>query len=214
MKNIVIGTGAGRDGTKSLAALLSMQIDWYVTHEAEALKIEWNDTIKPAKAAKKIVNELNSRKTLLTGDVAFYHTRYAAELIKQFNVRVICMHRKVDDVVESYLKWWYIGDDLWNEDGVGNEYWRAFYPKYKCEKRDDGIRQWAIEQYARHTRLKAEFPDNVLIMQTEHLNNEAEITKLLSFIGIPKEKQRPFPGIKLNVSDNSSYEDYLQTIES
>src|SRR5262245_55888342 len=100
-RRIILGMGSGRCGTRSLAAVLSRQPGTKVTHEAKPL-LPWRNP-RSSVIAQRFERMQRAVHDGVVGDVASFYLPYAEMAIAiEPDVRIVCLKRPQDDVVESF----------------------------------------------------------------------------------------------------------------
>jgi hypothetical protein len=205
-RQIVLGMGTGRCGTRSLAALLNRQPTAHVSHEAKPL-LSWRNS-RPSVLAQRFQRMIRLRDEPVVGDVASFYLPYVEEIIGIAPaVRIACLQRPREEVVESFCHWLDAVHPLptnhwakkpaqgWHHEPV---YTRIF-PQYDIRDREEGIRRYWDEYYQRAGALASRFPQNVRIFDwQEGLNTEQGQREILSFCGFPPEQQVLALGIHEN----------------
>lgn len=194
----VLGIGTGRCGTKSLAQLLNAQPDAAVTHEDWPL-LPWSAERGEETILTRLSRYRRTRPAKLVGDVASFYLPYLEAALRRMpQLKVVCLQRPRADVVRSFCEWldrtsplptnhWAVdpGPD-WFHDFV---YTRMF-PKYDTKDREEGIGRYWDEYQQRVEDLAARYPDRVRVFDTEAaLNTPAGMSELLTFVGVPQERQ-------------------------
>ena len=89
MKNILIGMGTGRCGSKSLARLMGKQNGWHSTHESKPV-LPW---LVNKELFKQKIEDLSARKSDNIFDIGMYYIQYVEEFINTgLNIRFICKY--------------------------------------------------------------------------------------------------------------------------
>ena len=209
-QTLVIGIGSGRCGTHSLARLLNEQHDASVTHEMRPL-LPWA-VLDGGDAIKARVRRIRGRQAALVGDVASFYLPYLEQLMAlEPDVRIVCLKRPCDEVVESFCQWldrtnilpinhWAAKPNVgWYHDPV----WSTIFPKYESTDREEGIRRYYHEYYETAGRFATRYPRNVRVFEMHEALNAAEQQReLLAFVGIPDTLQRPRLSLWTNLSAN------------
>lgn len=188
---IILGTGSGRCGTQSLAALLSAQPETVSTHEGVTLPWGYSP-LERDRALWAVMNYHARRKA----DVGLYWISHIEGALKYLSgsARVICLKRDRSETVDSYLRRAQkCGYNHWTTDRIERGWrvlprWDAAYPKFDAPI-EEALGLWWDECYAIADRLQEAFPDQFRIFQTEDLNSESGITDMLSFAGYSTEEQ-------------------------
>lgn len=192
----LLGLGSGRCGTLSLARLLNQQPNAHVTHEARPL-LPWNAKNRDTLVAERIAR-FNTAQARLVGDVASFYLPYVERFISLVpDLRVVCLWRDREEVVESFARW---SDqahsapaDHWSvrpQPGLFHDpVWSTIFPKYDVASREEGIRRYWDEYYENAEELVRKFPGNVRIFDMEaSLNTEPGQREVLRFVGLRNEE--------------------------
>ena len=196
-RQIVLGMGAGQCGTLLLAQMLDKQHDARVSHEQPPL-LPWNRRSGVPGIRERLQRLLATQQARLVGDVASFYLPYAEEAIAfDPHIRLVCLRRPRDEVVDSFCRfldqttpfpvnhWAQQPAPGWYHDPL----WTRVFPQYDTADREEGLRRYWDEYYARADELARRFPDNVRVWDTETLTTEAGVREVLSFVGIPAERQ-------------------------
>ena len=143
--------------------------------------------------------------------MASFHLPYLeAALQSEPAVRAVCFRRPREDVVSSVIEW--LESRIfplpskslgrvsptfpgWHHDPIRTR----TYPQFSTQIREEGIRRYWDEYYARAEALQKRYPDKLRIFDTyETLNTAAGVQDLLEFAGIPPEQQVASVGIHID----------------
>lgn len=221
MKKYIFGLGTGRCGTLSLARLLSLQDESFVTHEGLLVTekvcfgekflplLGWNFSEPEIRAHVGSVTQFQGDVIV---DVAFYYLNYVEYLIKHLEwIRFICLKRDRAATIRSFLQWnrFNIFDSREERAKMQLTVWHRCFPKYDLlTKKESLVRYW--EDYYRQSEcLAARYPQNFRIFDTAVLNSNHGVREILTFLDIPSERQRLFKGIRLHTSANVAQERLL-----
>jgi len=153
------------------------------------------------------------RDEAVIGDVAsFYlpHVEQANELAPE--VRVVCLKRPREEVVESFCRWLDkvhpLPTNHWAKRPAAGWYHEPIYtrmfPQYDTQDRAEGIRRYWSEYYERAESLVTRFPQNVCIFDSQQsLGTEDGQRKLLSFCGFARDEQILSLDIHLNQGESA-----------
>ncbi len=198
-KQLVVGLGTGRCGTVSLSKTLALQKDSRFTHESKPL-LPW---IFSKKDILKKLEQVMSYDNHLVGDIAFYYLPYVEFILKKYpDTKFICLQRSKEETVKSYMKkterknhWMDHDGTKWKKD----ELWDPCFPKYETDSKEQAISMYWDTYYSLIGQLLEKYPANIKKYSLEcTLNSKEGLSDLLSFVGIPKEKQILRSGIKEN----------------
>lgn len=196
--SLIFGLGTGRCGTHSLAHLLNSQPNTVVTHELGGRPVlPWILNEGSIKLAHETINYLNSNG--VNGDVAFYWLPYVHTMLEHSpNIKFVVLKRDRQAVIDSFMKWTPTRNHWKNHMGlewIENE-WDQCFPTYSNDlTKEEAIGKYWDEYYETVDRLLRIYPDNMIIFQTEDLNNQEKVTKLLEWCGI--EDIKPITNIRL-----------------
>lgn len=191
---ITIGLGTGRCGTVTLTVFLNMQRSSHVTHERRWRRVRWSGSVREVKRQFDAYEKKLRRGDLsLVGDSAMYYLPYAHFIIERHpNARLICLKRDREATIESFLKK-IPGRHPWiNHDGTDGYHLGNFdrcLPALGIPDPRKAIGRYWDDYYFVAEELQREHPDHFRIYSTETLNEEAGRAEILSFIGVPKERQ-------------------------
>lgn len=208
-RTFVLGIGSGRCGTFSLAGVLSQQPETSVSHEERPL-LPWAKPEGVPGIRERMERIRNTRKERVVGDVASFYLPYVEEAIQlDSDIRVVCLKRPRHEVVASFCKWVDAVHPLptnhWTQDPPPGWYhdadWTRIFPQYETEDREEGIGRYWDEYYEKVDDLMRRYPEHIRQFDTdEALNTEEGVRSLLTFIGIPEERQILVVGTRKNKS--------------
>jgi len=138
-------------------------------------------------------------KKRLLGDVASFYLPYIEEAIAlEPDIRIVCLRRPREEVIAAFCQWTDQTMPLpvnhwakqpapgWHHDPNRTR----IYPQYDAQNREEGIGRYWDEYYQVVRELIARYPENIRLFDTyEALNTEGGQRALLSFVGIPPERQ-------------------------
>jgi hypothetical protein len=155
-------------------------------------------------AARRVVRERFARfrrygKAQLLGDAASFYLPYLEDAIAlEPDIRIVCLKRPREEVAASFCEWldqamplptnhWALKPAPgWHHDPNRT---RTF-PQYDIQNREEGIRRYWDEYYQKVGELIGHYPEQIRVFDThEALNTEGGLRDLLSFAGIPPERQ-------------------------
>lgn len=214
-QRLILGMGSGRCGTFSLMQVLNRQPETRVTHEEPPL-LPWRGEPQRSALRARLARMRRTRGEALVGDVGSFYLQYAEEAIAlEPEVRIVCLKRPREEVVESFCEWLDRTNALrinhwaaqpapgWTHDPL----WTRIFPQYDLTDRRAGIRRYWDEYYRTADDLARRYPEHVRLFDTEAaLNSEAGLRDLLAFVGIPAERQVLAVGIHQNRSQSQSPE--------
>ena len=196
---LVLGIGSGRCGTQSLARLLDQQPAASVTHEITPV-LSWKDPQAKGRIAERLTAlRFNGRNHEISGDIAHYYLNYVnAALELDPKLRVICLKRPREEVIESYYRWvterFGPGVNHWKRPGSkwkSSAIWSKCFPKYATDDMREAIGLYWDEYYQSVDALLINHPDRLRMfdMRTS-LNTEQGQRELLSFLGVSVNDQK------------------------
>jgi len=195
---LIIGCGAGRTGTTSLAHLIDAQAGARVTHERFSFDLHWG---KPDKWLAKI--EAQKAGHRYYGDVALQWGS-CLPLLCDRGARIVIMKRDLESWLESW-KHKAGKRNNWqppNEGGTpGRSRWYYGFPKFSgCKSRKQALRRY-YEHYYEEIAPAAlgAYPDQVKLFYVDALNSDAGQQGILDHVGIPRHQQIIRPGIRKNL---------------
>jgi len=155
----------------------------------------------------------------LIGDIAYYYLQYAEAIADRFeDVRFICLRRDREKVIESWMRktafrrWpskkiadrvaslitrepYHLGVDHWREhDGTTwahDPVWDKCFPKFEAATKRDAIAMYYDYYYDEAERIAPRIGERFRIIDTPNLSDPAMQPEILSWCGIPPERQRP-----------------------
>ncbi len=201
---LIIGTGTGRSGTTSFSKLLSFQDSTFISHEMNK---------NPYKLPSRTVDEfkviqyniqylLNNKDTDVIGDIASPYLYYTDEIIKHYpNVKMVYLHRPVEDLVPSFMKFTRFSNNFQSHDG--SVYRRlGWYPianRFNSDiTKEEALKRHCEESHELADKFQNKYPDNFRIFQTYDLNDPDKTTQLLKWLGFEDPK---FKALKLNATN-------------
>ncbi len=152
----------------------------------------------------------------LIGDIAYYYLNYVEDMLAAVPECVfVCIRRDKQQTVASWLKkssiqrwpslwvadrlkalltrtpfyteynYWQEHDgSTWKKDPV----WDSCFPKFEAASKEEAIGLYWDYYYLEAERLQREHPDSFRIFPVEDLGNPGGQRRILSFIGIPKDR--------------------------
>ncbi len=195
---VVLGIGSGRNGSTSLAALLARVEGSCCTHENPPL-VSW--TPEPEELQFHIRRfERLVEYFPLVGDVSHWWLNAIDRVFAHFpDATAIGASRAIESCAVSFMKikgfgpgscnhWAPYGNGIWTA-----ERWDATYPSYDVPQdawRDpDNAKFELIVRYVQEyneamTAMAVRFPQRVLLVQTEQLNDDAVQNAIFDFVGL------------------------------
>lgn len=201
-KNIIIGLGTGRCGTKSLEKLLNLQKNSFVSHE-----LHEKFPMPPWNFDEDLISfkmlEILTRKEENIGDIGMYYLPYIEWLNSNFkNINFIALKRDKDSVIKSFVKkisrplpngrnHFKIHDGkFWKLDNL----WDPQFPKFQKETLEECISEY-YDYYYQQINLLNNI--NIKVFNTLSLNNEKDVNDILDHVKIKNKK------IILNIKENT-----------
>jgi hypothetical protein len=196
-RQIILGMGVGQCGTGILAEILNQQVGANVTHQ-EPPFLSWIPDRRTGGMDERLKRILANRREPIVGDVASFYLPYVEDIFRlEPNVRIICLKRPREEVVEEFCRsldsmfpfpvnhWMREPAPGWYHDPILTR----IYPQYDTQDREEGIRRYWDEYYTRVDDLVGRYPDNMRLWDTEILTTPKGVSEVLSFGGIPAEQQ-------------------------
>ncbi len=200
-KRLLIGLGTGRCGTVSLAALLNLQNDSAVMHEAGNEDFEYNHKWLGYDDAKMCVRGSSKRRNLVRylnafpgdgkfiGDVGYYYLPYVPIIAEVCSsVKFVCLWRNKREAVESLVHqaertnrnpWQNHSGARWFKAGT-----YPCWPKFdSAATRGDACAAYYDFYYEESRKYEKMFPDKFQIFQMDALNNAHGVGRILDFCG-------------------------------
>ncbi len=181
MTRLILGLGTGRCGTETLARILSTQSDVEASHEYFG-PVPWDGDGQQWMVALRERQDHSPRSVL--AEVAFYWLPYTHEILNSDpQAMAIVLKRPREEVIASYLKKVGLKRNHWSFEGRSQEdVWNDSYPDYPGSKEEAIGRYWD-DYYERVDGLIDVFPQRVILMKTEDLNDPTVVTKVMEFVG-------------------------------
>ncbi len=197
-RSIILGTAPGLCGDEILAQILSRQPDWAISFQDRPL-LPWVKNAAGPGIRQRIERWRATRKARLIGDVASFYLPYLEEAIEcEPGIRIVCLKRPVEEIVRAFCNWLDgahpVPTDHWLKRPAAGFYhdpfWTRIFPQYDVASREEGIARYCEEYYRVAGELAGKWPENVRIFDWRSvLEREAGQREMLSFVGIPVEKQ-------------------------
>ena len=194
---VVFGIGSGRNGSTSLAELLSTIDGACCTHENPPL-MGWKPEPEELHFHMQRLRRMADHFPFVV-DVAHWWLNAIGELIAHFpDAKVIGVRRDVESCTHSFMKikgtgfgscnhWAPYGNGIWSA-----ARWDSTYPTFSVpeDARDDpdGAKFQLIKRYVREYNdalrsLAARSPGSVMVVRTEELNDPTVQRSLFDFVG-------------------------------
>jgi hypothetical protein len=201
-KRLIIGCGAGRTGTSTLAALLNMQTGSYVTHERYGYRLKWNDGMPFAQ--KLIKGFTGFEGDGLYGDVALQWGS-AAQLFLDEGAKVVVTKRDMSSWLASWQRKAGRRDNWRPRDEGGTPEkspWFDAFPQFSaCQSREEALTAYYRYYYDDVVgALANRWPEQITVYDIEAFNSEAGQRELLTFCGVEPGRQVLEVGIRKNAS--------------
>ena len=201
-KRLIVGCGAGRTGTSTLAALLNMQTRSYVTHERYSHRLKWNDGLPLAQKLMKGFASFDGDG--LYGDVAIQWGSAAPFFLDQ-GARMVVTKRDLGSWLASWQRKSGRRDNWRPKDEGGTPEkspWFDAFPKFPgCQSKEEALTAFYSHYYDDVVgALMDKWPQQVIVCDIEVFNSEAGQRGLLSFCGVEPEQQAVEVGIRKNAS--------------
>jgi hypothetical protein len=191
-KKVILGIGTGRCGTVSLSDLLNKQESSFFSHELK-IKIkkptDYNTPLSwecDEQAFDNAWNSILHYNGKYVGDVSMFWLPYLERLFNiADNLKVICLQREKQGVVNSYLKKTEGRNHWMDHDGSYWDFcsWDKSYPNFKVETKEEALNRYWDYYYQLVDELIRKYPDRIRIFQMTDLNDEKKVRSLLEFAG-------------------------------
>jgi len=198
-KNLIIGIGTGRCGTKSIAHILSVCSGVNVTHERSSFRFNFISN-HYREEAEKIVNGLlfENDNFFLNGDVAHYHLRRIPDIVSIFpNVKIIHIFRDKSETTDSWLRKCGGLSNCREEDYQlivnrrGNSYANVWYNTFPTFSGTVNSKEaWDIywDFYEKDVLLLKRKGINIYSLNVNDLNNDNKLFDLFTYLEIPEDR--------------------------
>lgn len=209
--SILLGIGTGRSGTLSLSRLLNAQPGHSVTHENTPL-LPWSSSDPAEALRKRFARWRRRRSTPVVGDVASFYLPYLEAAFElEPGLKVICIQRDREEVVESFCRWVDRVEPLptnhWSANPAPGFYhdpvWSQIFPKYDDPDRETCLRRYCDEYRDRVEALAKRHPGRIRVFPMDDLNTEEGVRRILDFAGIPRDSQKPLIGSHANKTEQA-----------
>ena len=199
-KRLIFGLGTGRCGTASLAYLMSHQDSTHASHELFPI-LPWEVNTSTL-THKWTTMDHQSHLFDAVFDSGSYFLPYVQVLINswkmhdyaknRYELRFICLKRDREETVKSYLKKFQNQNNnpLQNHGDsnlIKNE-WDSCYPKYNNCTLEEALEKFHEEYYSFASLLEKQNPEIFKIFETNSLNEDSEVERILSFAGYESPK--------------------------
>lgn len=190
-KKLIIGLGTGRCGTLSLSLFLNAQPGITMLHEgkqegARARPLRWQGDRDELWRWLETL-ERASGDSAYYGDIGMYFLPYAEALIQRFpDIKLVCLKRNRQEVVNSYLEWTQGRNHWFEHDGVAwdkNPAWDGAFPKFNEPDKAKAIGLYWDMYYADVDRLIRQYPGHIACFWMDSLNRKRGRRAILDFIG-------------------------------
>jgi len=168
----------------SLAHLLNSQADSSIGHEQ--MPIHWWPIAGDFPKARDILLE-KAKDHAFVGNVSYCWMQYVPDIISSFpNAKFIYIWRDKEEVVESF---WLRNQDRRDSDLIQPQLWLSQYPFLRYPPTKDAISDTYDMYEAMAHVLTFKYPGRIYYINIGSLNEDENIHKLLSFVGVPRETQ-------------------------
>jgi len=182
-KNLILGLGSGRSGTKCLSNLLSAQKNSGFTHELIP-HLTWRfsyDLISP-----RLLTLLDFNAKFI-GDVSCYYLNYVPFIASKLpKTKFICIQRPREDTVKSFLSHFQRRDMLTNDPNRERSGVEVCFPKYPITDKALAAGIYWDEYYSKALQLEEAFK-NFRIFHIKKLNSKKGVKKILDFAGFEEQ---------------------------
>lgn len=173
MRNLVIGFGTGRCGTKSLSGVLS-SAGYDCTHEGVALS--WFPSMSNIQFE---LMKFEARQSEMIGDVGFYWVHYLDDIKRRHpGAKIVNIYREDDEVVDSFMR-------RVEENGGADRYffngWYG-YPFDDSRPTKSAIRR-SVNRYRMLERLSSiKYGRGVYKIHVQELNDSKRVAALTEWL--------------------------------
>ena len=184
MKKFIFGIGTGRCGTTSLSHLLNGQFGANITHEMSGdILLPWEFN---KKEYDRYIGSLCNRKGEFIGDVSFYLINYVPQIIKDFpESKILVLKRNKQETINSFIK--KIGPlEHWVSNPRMFSAYDKCFPKFDFESQK--IKRISLYYDLYYSLLEQIDCDQIMLLNTNELNDEKKIKKVLKFCGFEEPK--------------------------
>ncbi|MGH8936860.1 MAG: hypothetical protein ACRDXD_11480 [Acidimicrobiia bacterium] len=211
---MILGIGTGRSGSLSLARLLNLQAGVFASHEFREIQdgrqgkrlaepLPWTSSLEIAEERLGLILDYPGD---IVGDVSSSWLPYLAALFEEgpSNLRVVCLRRAREAVVESFMRKTGKKHHWADHDGrrwLKDPRWDATFPNLdpSLTKREAISRYWD-EYRAEVDRLCRTHPERIRVWDmVEALGAGEQTRQMLEFAGVPPQDQ-VLSSIKANVA--------------
>ena len=180
-QSVIIGLGSGRCGTHSLAALLALQPDTTSMHQPAPclpwhVDYGWYASVPPL---------VRAQPTGVVALVAWYYLPYAELLLRDLDVRFVCLQRDRTATVAS-IERLTVEFDNWSNRPVeesASARFRPLFPQFDVATKREALERYWDLYYQRAGELCAAYPDRARIYPTDGFNDPEVVDDLLTFAG-------------------------------
>jgi hypothetical protein len=196
VRSAFLGMGTGRCGTTSLAHILNHCHRVQCAHECGLFR---PSLTTGNRGIKRFVNE--AVKSVVTGDilgdVAFYWTDHAPTVKAALsNLKIIVLWRPVDEVCKSFSNMWggkslflpKDHKDYFDQQKLHDQ-WNTLFRSYNVKTAEESFVAHHEHTYAMAEQYTDRWPNDVIWIKTEELNETSVLGDLLAFLEVPPEAQ-------------------------
>jgi hypothetical protein len=178
---LVIGTG--RCGTVSVARLLDACENTFVSHENPALRSPWHETDELSVETFTTHARWAQQEGLLVGDVALYWLPHIDRMREVFpDLRVICLRRDKAATIASFERKCPGYTLVRPEDRMHRPDWWPLFPTIEAPTVREAWSRYYDLYYEQAARI-----EGALHIRTEHLSDDATLTRIFDFLEMPEE---------------------------
>lgn len=193
---IVLGLGAGRCGSTTLAGILH-SIDGAVSTHENPPTIFWEPLRRQIEFHVRRFHAF-CQYFPLVADCAHWWINVLDDIFDQLpGSKAVGLHRDIDPCVRSWMKvspadinhWVSPYSGIWRDDK-----WDPLYPHYDlpegarrspAKAKEDLVRRYVVEYNDRLRQIAARMPDRVLLLRTEELDIPSTRRRISEFVGLP-----------------------------
>lgn len=196
---LVLCLGTGQCGFQGFVDVLNRQPDCRFKN-ALYPGLPWEQDSRPV-VRQRLERILSANEGVpFCGDTQSSYLPYVEEILQLVpNVKFVCLRRPKREVIQSFCQFMDRNSPLrmnhwtrepapgWHHDPVQTR----LYPKYPTQNRDEGLSLYCDQYEAESTRLAERYPEQFRLFDPEiAFDTEAGLRQLLTFVGIPYQKQQ------------------------
>lgn len=197
---IYLGMGTGRCGTMSLAHMLETALPntWherFIYGDQPSGRMFFPRSNAPTQDQDEMmyaIDEIIAKEGYFT-DIGLYYAEYMGDILRRYpEARVVYLERDREATVKSYMKKTE-GKDHWSLDVDRTKYrpdlWDLCYPKFTNLTKEDNIAAFWDYYQGIFESLAYKYPDRIIRVRTEELNDYQTYKRVMSFYGLPAQEE-------------------------